>query len=142
MQSTSCPTSGGTSGATDSSGGAGSLRCRDKSSIGIADSKGGPAGQDLVGHDAQRIHIRFASDIPSTGLLGGNVERGSHEHTGLGQCGGDGGRIALELGNTEVEHFDQRAVALFATGEKYVIGLQVTVDDTCLVRCGDRARAI
>ncbi len=83
------------------------------------------AGEHLVEHGAEREDVRAMVDAAAGGLLGGKVARGAQHHARLGKAG------ITQLGDAEIHHLDGAAV-----GDHQVGGLQVAVDDACLVGKG------
>ena len=88
------------------------------------------AGQHLVQHDAERVEVRLAADVPSERLLGGDVV-GRAEHTAVGRQS-----VLLERPrDPEVGHLGRALVV-----DQHVLWLDVAVNDVLGVRQAECAR--
>ena len=89
------------------------------------------AGQHLVQHAAERVHIGSAVDVAvARRLLGTHVGDRPHGHAGLGDLVAR--RAGHRAGDAEVSHDGVGPL------EQDVLGLDVAMDDAMLVRVAER----
>ena len=84
------------------------------------------ACQQLVEHDAARVHIGLWAELATLGLLGSHVRRGSKH---LAVAGRHGFFTGQHLCDSEIGDLD-----LAIIGEHQVLGLDVSVQHTSLMR--------
>ncbi len=78
--------------------------------------EGDTAGQGLVGHDAQGVHVGAGIHRAPFDLLGSQVANRADHHPGLGEVGG----LGVGLGDTEVGDQDLAVVADQDVGRLHV----------------------
>ena len=88
-----------------------------------------PARQELVGDDAERVHVRGRAGRLAARLLGRQVGGGAEHGADLGDVG-----LLGRLGDAEVGELDHAVAAA-----QQVAGLDVAVDDLVAVRVGEPA---
>ncbi len=94
--------------------------------LGVGAGEGRFAGEHLVGHRAERVHVAARPDLAfAHGLFGRHVGRRAERHAGLGHAGAAG----LLHGERDAEVGDQGLAIL----QQDVLGLDVAVDDAALV---------
>ena len=92
-------------------------------------------GDHLVEHDAEGVHIGALIDVAfAFALLGRHVGRRSHDDARARSR--RAWLIACEFCNAEVEKLYE-VVSASVLDENNVVGLEVAMDDVCLVRCGE-----
>ena len=88
------------------------------------------AGDHLVEHDAERVHVAATVDGKALRLLGREVGGGAHHRTGLGEPVARAGARDAEVGDLHVAR----------SGQQHVAGLHVAVHDAVAVRERERGR--
>ena len=92
----------------------------------VGPGEGRLAGQHLVGHRAQRVHVAAGADVAlAHRLLGRHVRRRAERHAGLGHAAAAG----LLHRERDAEVGDQRLAIL----QQDVLGLDVAMDDALRV---------
>ena len=90
--------------------------------------EGHAAGEQLVHHDAERVHVAAVIDVAlALALLGAHVRRRADDEAGA-RLVRRGAAIAGQLGDAEVENLGE-VLVVAARDEKNILGLEIAVDD-------------